>query len=154
MSWKTSYRVSGSTQWADISAFEITFKLKSYPTNIDEGTTVVITSSMKFCNFKSCPLNTTRNEVDTETISARWDLQHYSDISRAHLPKSTYFNSCVWPAGLYHIFPEQNHFTRRIHKNTIRNFKVIHVHKQNQLKQKLAEAETAWAVWLVLFIAN
>ena len=43
--------------------FRDTSKLRSYPTNIDEETTVVIISGMNFCNFKSCPLDTPRNLI-------------------------------------------------------------------------------------------
>ena len=43
--------------------FESRFKPRSYPTSIDEGTTVVIISGMNFCNLKSCPLNTSRNPI-------------------------------------------------------------------------------------------
>ena len=55
--------LAGLTLGADISAFEITFKPRSYPTSIDEGTTVVIICAMKFCNFESCPLDTRRNLI-------------------------------------------------------------------------------------------
>ena len=38
--------------------------------------------------------------VDIETISAQLDCQQYSDVLGAQLPKLTYSNHCVWPAGL------------------------------------------------------
>ena len=46
-----------------ISVFHKTFKPRSYPSSIYEGITVVIFSAMNFCNFKSCPLDTTRNPI-------------------------------------------------------------------------------------------
>ena len=46
-----------------------TLKLRSYPTNINEGTTIAIMGSMNFCNFKSCPLDTRSDMVvEIETI--------------------------------------------------------------------------------------
>ena len=51
------------TQWIGISAFEIVFKPRGYPTRIDEGTTIVNTCGMNFCNSKSCPLDTPRNPI-------------------------------------------------------------------------------------------
>ena len=43
-----AYDFTGSTIWADISASNITFKPRSYPTSIDEGTTIAIISGMNF----------------------------------------------------------------------------------------------------------
>ena len=63
MSWKISYRFTESIQWADISAVEVTVKLRIHPTSIDEGTTIVIRSCMNFCYFKSRPLDTPRNPI-------------------------------------------------------------------------------------------
>ena len=50
--------------------FEITFKPRSYPTSINEGTTVVIFGGIDFCSFKSCAFGSPRNPmmVDNETI--------------------------------------------------------------------------------------
>ena len=48
MSWKTFYRLTGSTRWVDISFLEIAFKPRSYPTGMDEGTTAVIVNGMDF----------------------------------------------------------------------------------------------------------
>ena len=45
------------------TGFEITLKQRSYPTSVDEGTTVLIISGMNFCNFKICPLDTPRNPI-------------------------------------------------------------------------------------------
>ena len=89
---------------ADISAFEITFKLRSYGSNTDERTTVVIISGiMNACTFKSCPLGTPRNPIwwliSKPYLHSRLS-NWYLDISRAQLPKLTYSNPCVWPAGL------------------------------------------------------
>ena len=50
---------NGSIYWL----FEITFKSRSYPTNIDEGTTIVIMSGMNFGSFKSCSLDTPGNPL-------------------------------------------------------------------------------------------
>ena len=82
---------------------EITFKPRSYAIITNDGTTVVIISSINACNFQSCPLDTPRNPIwwliskpYLHSEIPNW----YSDISRAQLPKSTYSNSCVWPAGL------------------------------------------------------
>ena len=89
MSWKTSYRFTESTTWADIIGFLLVCKARSYPSGMDERTTVVIISGMNFCNFKSCPLNTPRNPI-------RWLMSkpylhseipnRFSDILRAPLP--------------------------------------------------------------------
>ena len=89
-------RSNGSTY----QLFEITFKPKSYPTSIDEGTTVVIISGMNVCYFKSCPLDTPRNPIWWNPYLCSKTASRYTDILRAQLPKSTYSNSCVWPAGL------------------------------------------------------
>ena len=48
MSQKTSYCFTGSTIWADISVSLRTFRPRSYPTSVDEGTTVVIISGTTF----------------------------------------------------------------------------------------------------------
>ena len=64
MSWKTSYRFTGSTVWADKSTFVGTIKPRTYPTSIDEGTTgVIITGMSALCNFKSRPLDSPRNSI-------------------------------------------------------------------------------------------
>ena len=39
-------------------------KPRSYPTSIDEETTVVIISSMNFCNFKSYPFELSGIQYD------------------------------------------------------------------------------------------
>ena len=62
---------------------------RSFPTSIDEVTTVVIISGINFRNFNSQKSNMV---ADIKTISAQWDCQWYSDISRAKLPKLTYFD--------------------------------------------------------------
>ena len=55
MPWKTCYRFTRSSLWADITAFEITIKPRSYPTSIDEGTTVAIISAMIFVILRVAP---------------------------------------------------------------------------------------------------
>ena len=77
--------------------------LRWYPIGIDEGRTAVIISGMDFCDCKSCPFDTPRNPIwwmiskpYLHSEIANW----CTNIWRARLPKFTYSNSCVWPAGL------------------------------------------------------
>ena len=55
MPWKTCYRFTRSSLWADITAIEITIKPRSYPTSINEGTTVAIISAMIFVILRVAP---------------------------------------------------------------------------------------------------
>ena len=59
------YHISFGNRISLISIYilEIFFKPRSYPTSINEETTVVIISSMNFCNFKSYPFDTLENLI-------------------------------------------------------------------------------------------
>ena len=63
ISWKPLiallHRPDGSIYWL----IEITFKSRSCPPSVYEGTTIVIISGMNFCISNSCPLDTPRNTI-------------------------------------------------------------------------------------------
>ena len=84
-------------------AMGVIVKPRSYPTNIDEEATVLIKSGMVFVFLKSCPLDTPGNLIwflISKPYLHSGKSHRYSDISRAQLPRLTYSNSCLWPAGL------------------------------------------------------
>ena len=91
---------------AVISAVEVTVQLRSYPTCVDEGTTVVSISCMIFAYIESCPLDILGNPIwwliskphlHNEVTNG---IPIYWGYNGAQLPKLTYSNSYVWPAGL------------------------------------------------------
>ena len=92
--------------WPNVAIYRlyaITFKPRSYPSSIDEGTTVVIICGMNFCNFELSPRYSQKSDmmVDIESISAQWDCQQYSVlIDRGHNSQnwlsSNFFVSLLW----------------------------------------------------------